>query len=85
VNVYIWSPAPGSVPPNYHTIWGWVKESRGGEYKNACMEAAIHTVAPVMLFSGLVVSLRMYETLPSKRGKLEPQRTISVTPSVHPG
>jgi hypothetical protein len=38
-----------------------------------------------MLFSGLVVSLRMYETLPSKRGKLEPQRTISVTPSVHPG
>ncbi len=32
------------------------------------MGAAIHTVAALTMLSGLVVALRMYETLPSKRG-----------------
>ena len=32
------------------------------------MKAAIHTIAALTLTSGLVVALRMYETLPSKRG-----------------
>lgn len=32
------------------------------------MKAAIHTIAALTLTSGLVVAIRMYETLPSKRG-----------------
>ena len=26
-NVYLWSPAPVSVPPGYHKIWDWVKRN----------------------------------------------------------
>jgi len=26
-DVYLWSPAPDSVPPGYHKIWGWVKRN----------------------------------------------------------
>jgi MFS family permease len=35
------------------------------------MGAAIHTIAAITLFSGLVVAFRMYETLPSKRETAE--------------
>jgi MFS family permease len=36
------------------------------------MGAAIHTVAAITLFSGLIVAFRMYETLPTRRNKSTP-------------
>lgn len=40
------------------------------------MGAAIHSVAVLTMLSGLVVALRMYETLPSKRGNSKRHESI---------
>ncbi len=40
------------------------------------MGAAIHTVAVLTMLSGLVVALRMYETLPSKRWNSKRRESI---------